>query len=59
MSLADDNLTPPGSPPSTRVVDWKTEVQRFENLNAPVVEYQFSNGREFKRLPGQTGLYNE
>jgi hypothetical protein len=55
----EEVLNPTGPMPNTRIVDWRTEVQRYEDLNAPEVEYVFSNGRQFKRLPGQTGLYNE
>lgn len=44
---------------TSQTLDWKTQVQKVEDLNAPRVEYEFSNGRKFLRIPGQTGLYNE
>jgi hypothetical protein len=44
---------------TSQTLDWKTQVQKVENLNAPRVEYEFSNSRRFLRMPGQTGLYNE
>ena len=43
---------------TSQTIDWKTQVQRVEDLNAPVVEYVFSNGRKFIRMPGQTHLYD-
>lgn len=44
---------------STRVIkrDLKTEVLKYENLNAPRLEYDFSR-RKFYRSPNSTtGIY--
>jgi len=50
--------TPAGKPPRRQVVDWKTLVRQYENLNAPNLEYQFSNGKNFYRNPNsRTGIY--
>lgn len=47
-----------GTPPRKRTIDYKTQVRKYENLNAPHVEYRFSDGRTFKRRDGQSGIYN-
>ena len=50
--------TPKGQRPKIRNVDWRSQVIRFENLNAPELRYRFSNGRQFFENPNsKTGIY--
>ena len=44
-------------PVRVRKNDWRTQVRRHEDLDAPTVEYTFSNGKKFKRRVKQSGLY--
>ena len=50
--------TPPGKRPRTTNRDWRTQVRQYQNLNAPHVEYRFSNGRLFIRRDGESGIYD-
>ena len=44
----------------SREVDWKDLVEEHEGaLDVEEVEYEFSNGRKFKRRTGETILYDE
>ena len=56
--MANTVPTVTGRRPRTRRVSWKQQVQQVVNLNAPRVEYRFSNGRVFIRNPNSTsGVY--
>jgi hypothetical protein len=37
--------------------DLKSEVQRYENLNTPVLEYQFSRRNFVRPVNSTTGIY--
>ena len=35
--------------PTTKLFDWKAQVQKYENLSEVHIEYKFSNNKVFKR----------
>ena len=43
----------------TRKFDWKAEVDKTDPKRyEPTIEYNFSNGRKFKRKAKDSGIYN-
>ena len=48
------------NPTRTVNLDWKSLVQQRINLQAPILEYQMSNGRRFTRSINSTsGVFNK
>ena len=46
-----------GKPPKVVKRDLKTEVLKYENLNAPVLEYNFSRKNFYRNPKSTTGIY--
>lgn len=55
-------MTIPTAPPTTREIDFESEVRRLEgpDYTQPIKAYKFSNGREFYApgSRGEDGIYN-
>lgn len=51
----------PPAVPVTRTIDLSTVVRGMlgKEWNEPTVEYEFSNGRVFKRQTEEAGIYTE
>lgn len=54
------NYTPPARQ-EPRVIDLSAEVKRMlgKELDAPSVEYEFSNGKVFKRRTEEAEIYSD